>query len=110
MDMETMRYKHKAYSYRIQIPTLLTFAYYDSTKQIKTFKTLIDTNLLEKEGSVRDLLIRLFREMKTLNIPKNTIFMHNLGKFDGFHLMTNFLDNLDIVKNLDTFSDLYKSM
>lgn len=108
MDIETMQYKDNKFEYRIQIPTLLTFAYYDSLNQIKYFKTLINLDLLKSKGAdlaIKDLLERFFTEMLKAKIKNHVIFMHNLGKFDGFHLITHFVKNTELVTNLSTISD-----
>jgi hypothetical protein len=108
MDIETMRYKTDLLSFSIQILTLLTFAYFDKNHNTKGFYTLIDKNLLDqknKDVAIKDLYIRFFEKMKGLQLNEHTIFMHNLGKFDGFHLIADLVKYRDFVKNLHSISD-----
>jgi len=49
-----------------------------------------------------DFLVKSIKK----NITKDSVvFMHNLGKFDGFHLICNFVKNKDLVGNLHTIID-----
>jgi hypothetical protein len=104
MDIETMSHN------KIQIPVLITCAYYDGKNKIKTFYTLINIDLFNKDVglSIKDLWLRFFR-LLNINIETNsTIFMHNLGNFDGYFVynsLFNTLDNYDNIDNIQTIID-----
>jgi hypothetical protein len=71
----------------IQVPVLLTFAYFDKNNII-TFYSLINIKTIATKGievAVKDLLIDFFIQIKNNQLNGYTIFMHNLGKFDGFY-------------------------
>jgi len=103
MDIETMEWNGK------QIPIAISLAYYKNNvftnpDYLDTFFVLIDKDLLLEYGetlSVKDLWVRFFElfDAKQFNDSfykskdKLTIFMHNLGSFDGLFLIKGLLLN-----------------
>jgi hypothetical protein len=112
MDIETIHLNDD-----IQIPILITAAYYDKYNNIKCIHTLINYDYLNEDLnlSIKDLWERffynLFLNLKTdgLKINKNKyiIFMHNLGSFDGDFLYKGLmlLDNIFNYKKINTIMD-----
>jgi hypothetical protein len=111
MDIETICFKEitnkKEQIKRIQTPVLITCAYYVDNENIKSFYTLIDKKLLyDLDLAVLDLWKRFFIQFHNNIKWETTIFMHNLGSFDGYFLYSILLElNKESPNNFESVID-----
>jgi hypothetical protein len=97
-DVETMKMEGST----IQLPVLLSLAYYKKGSLIKKL-FIIDYKLVSNKGyeyAAKEMWNQFFTYLKT-NIPSKTftIFTHNLGSFDGLFIYKN------LIKYSINFSD-----
>jgi hypothetical protein len=109
MDIETMCFNEKKVKssngvllkQREQCPVLITCAYKDNNDKLKTFYTLANRQFLNnRELLLKDLWTRFFSKLRKNIDHKVTVFLHNLGNFDGYFIFLGLL-NLDGVKKED---------
>lgn len=90
MDIETINLNDK------QVPIAITYCYndvFDTVEKPNCEMFLINKNLIPKtvntsddiENAVIDLFKRFFENISKLN--PHTIFVHNLGSFDGYFIL-----------------------
>jgi hypothetical protein len=106
MDIETISLKDFD---NIQIPITISTTFSNNNSyliqiNIKKLKLFVKDKDID---GVNNLVIEMWREYLNLITSKNveTIFMHNLGKFDGFFLYNGLLKVISNIKNLNTIID-----
>jgi len=104
MDIETIDYAGN------QIPVFLSCAYIDNKnrRKVKVFNSLIDPLQLNLNSNkaVENLWKDFFKNIQTYLIHNTVVFMHNLGKFDGYLIFNAILKyNLIHYKNINCLID-----
>lgn len=112
MDIETMCFEEKVVKtstasgvaldlkQREQTPVLITCSYKDDNDNLKSFHTLGDSHLLNnRENFLKDLWERFFTQLKKRVNYKVTVFLHNLGNFDGYYILTGLLNMKGVKKD-----------
>jgi hypothetical protein len=106
MDIETISLKEFD---NIQIPIIISSTFSNNNSCL----IQIDNNKLKifvKEkniDAINNLVLEMWKSYLTLITSKNidTIFVHNLGKFDGYFLYNGLLKTIDNIKNVNTIID-----
>jgi len=108
MDIETMCFEEKTVKsstgvelkHREQTPVLITCSYKDSNEKLKSFHTLGNRQLLNnRENFLKDLWERFFTQLRKRVNYKVTVFLHNLGNFDGYFILTGLLNMKGVKKD-----------
>jgi len=109
MDIETISLKDFD---NIQIPITISTTFSKTSRggtyllqiNIKKLKLFVKEKNID---GINNLVLEMWNSYLTLITNKNveTIFVHNLGKFDGYFLYNGLLKTVDNIKNLNTIVD-----
>lgn len=106
MDIETMSLKDFD---NMQIPVIISITFnLKSTHLIEIDRGKLKVFVEEKNiDGINNLVLDMWREFVSLiqSTSVETIFVHNLGKFDGFFLYDGLLKVVENIKNVNTIVD-----
>lgn len=106
MDIETISLKDFD---NIQIPITISSTFSNNNTYLiqidsKKLKVFVGERNIDE---INNLVIEMWKNYLSLITSKNvdTIFVHNLGKFDGYFLYNGLLKSIDNIKNVNTIID-----
>ena len=106
MDIETISLKEFD---NIQIPIIISSTFSNNNSYLiqidsKKLKLFVEERNIDE---INNLVLEMWKNYLSLITSRNieTIFVHNLGKFDGYFLYNGLLKTVDNIKNVNTIID-----